>query len=178
MAVATVSLLAGACTSPGTLTVAGPWSIPLPLINTTGPSTTVDLLPQFPGTCLETMTPTGIIIRNARVIVPSISLHLTGTIDVPHVQVKIPKLTVALPSVQVKCFGGTILNLAVQVRIPASAFLKDAHLDLLTGTLTLVDPSVTINGVTLAFAGTNLAITVPITLTINIPSVHVPLSSL
>ena len=113
MAVATASLLAGACTSPGTLTVRGPWTIPLPPINTTGPATVVDLLPQFPGTCTETITPSGIMITGATVIVPSISLHVTGTIDVPNVQVKIPKLTVGLGIVDLSCGTFTIANVGV-----------------------------------------------------------------
>jgi hypothetical protein len=175
MAVATASLLAGACTSPGTLTVQGPFTIPIPRIDSTGPPTEVDLLG---GACKEIFTPTGVMITGATVVVPSISLHLTGTIDIPNVMVKIPKLTVSLPGVSFICGTTTFANLVVQVMIPASAFLRDAHLDLTTGTLTLVNPSVTINGVTLRFAGTNLAIDLPITLTIQIPTTHVPLSGL
>jgi hypothetical protein len=175
MAVATASLLAGACTSPGTLTVQGPFAIPLPPIHSTAPSTQVPLLG---GACIETFTQTDVLITGATVIVPSISLHITGTIDIPNVMVKIPKLTVSLPGVTFKCGSTTFANLVVQVMIPASAFLRDAHLDLTTGVLTLVNPSVTINGVTLRFAGTNLAIDLPITLTIQIPTAHVPLSGL
>jgi hypothetical protein len=172
MAVTTASLVV-ACTSPGTLTVQGPFTIPLPPIHSTGSSTQVNN-----GVCVETFTPDDILITGASVIVPSISLHITGTIDIPNVQVKIPKLTVTLPGVDLKCFGATILHVQVQVRIPATAFLKDAHLDLTTGTLTLVDPSVTVSNVSLILAGTNFGLTLPITVTINIPSVHVPLSGL
>jgi hypothetical protein len=178
MAVATASMLAGACTSPGTLTVQGPWTIPVPPIDTTGPPTVIDLIPQFPGTCTETLTPSGIMITGASVIVPSISLHVTGTIDIPNVQVKIPQLTIGLGDVDLSCGTFTILNVGVQVMIPASAFLRDAHLDLTTGTLTLVNPSVTISGVTLRLENTVFAITIPITLTIQIPTTHVPLSGL
>ena len=42
--------------------------------------------------------------------------------------------------------------------------------------LTLVDPSVTIHGVTLRFANTTFAIDIPITLTIPIGTVQVPLT--
>ena len=178
MAVATASLLAGACTSPGTLTLRGPWTIPIPTINTSGPPTKVDLIPALPGTCTEILTPTGIKISGATLTVPQISVSIKGTIDVPNVQVNIPKLTVALPAVKLTCGSFTILNVALLVKVPASVFLKDANVDLSTGSINLVDPSVTVHGVSLVLSGTNFGLTIPITLTIPIPTQHIPLSSL
>jgi hypothetical protein len=177
MAVATASLMA-ACTSPGTLTVQGPFTIPLPPINTTGPSQVVDLLPSIPGTCLYVLAPSGVIINGATVLVPSISLSLSGTIDLPNVRVRIPKLLVSLGRATIECNGTTLAQVAVDVSIPLSVFLRDAHLDLTTGTLTLVNPSVTITGVTLFVPGTPFALSAQITLTIQIPTTHVPLAGL
>jgi hypothetical protein len=171
-AIAMVGVLAGACTAPGQITLRGPWTVPLPPIDTTGPSTTV---PVIPGLCETVYTPSGFRVSGATVTVPAISINLTGTIDVPNVLVSIPAAVIALPSLQVNCLQTGLLTLAVDLVIPATVQIADAHLDLNTGVLTLVNPSVTINGVGLSIPDLG-GLTIPISLTIPIDSVTIPLN--
>ncbi len=101
--------------------------------------------------------------------------HLTGTIDVPNVVVNIPAATLGLSSFQVQCFGVGLITVAVNVVVPAQAAVKNAHLDLNTGVLTLEDPSVTLQGVGLQFPGLG-GLVIPISITIPIGTVTVPLN--
>ena len=60
--VAMVAVMAGACTAPGQITLRGPWTIPLPTVDTRGPATTV---PVIPGVCNTVYTPEGIRLADA-----------------------------------------------------------------------------------------------------------------
>ncbi len=138
--------------------------------------------PAVPGgSCNAGYTPPAFFINDITVSIPLVSLDLAaGTVTIPGVTVNIPAATLAVGSAEVGCSiaGLPAVNLPtgdVSITFPAQAVVQTATLDLATGVLTLSNPSFSVTGVGLHFAGLDADFDLP-DIAIPLPTVTVPLT--
>ncbi|MGB6059906.1 MAG: hypothetical protein WBF71_16745 [Microthrixaceae bacterium] len=141
----------------------GPLTIPLPPIEVRAPATNIPL-----GICNIAYQPPGVNINNATVTIPGIRIDPDrSVITVPNVVVNIPQLRIPLSTVTLSC-GFLVIPTQVDLIIPSTVLVKAATLDLNARTITLTDPSFTINGAGLGILGLGDLI-IPLPPIVNIP---------
>ena len=163
--VASFALIGGAC-APQTPPAGGggigidfgPLTIPL--------ATTIPV-----GICNIGYQPPGVQIIGATVTIPGVRVDPNNPIiTVPNVVVNIPQLRLPLSTVGLNC---GLINLTTQVDLllPSTVVVKAATLNIAARTITLTDPSFTVNGAGLGIPGLgDLVVPLP-------PIVAVPLPS-
>ncbi|HOT78965.1 MAG TPA: hypothetical protein PKY13_03210 [Microthrixaceae bacterium] len=171
--VASFALIGGAC-APQTPPAGGggigidfgPLTIPLPPITIRPPATTIPV-----GICNIGYQPPGVQIIGATVTIPGVRVDPNNPIiTVPNVVVNIPQLRLPLSTVGLNC---GLINLTTQVDLllPSTVVVKAATLNIAARTITLTDPSFTVNGAGLGIPGLgDLVVPLP-------PIVAVPLPS-
>lgn len=142
----------------------GPLTIPLPPIEIRAPATNIPF-----GICNIAYRPPGVNIVGATLTIPKIRVDPTRpVVTVPNVKMTIPRLRVPLSTVTLRC-GLLALPVQVDLIVPSTVRIQAATLDLDARTITLTNPSFTINGAGLGIAGLgDLVIPLP-------PIVDVPL---
>lgn len=141
----------------------GPLTIPLPPIEVRPPATTIPL-----ALCNISYQPPGVRIVGATVTIPRVRIDPNRpVITVPDVRVNIPQLRIPLSTVTLAC-GPLVVPVQIDLIIPSSVLVRAATLDLNARTITLTDPSFTINGAGLGVSGLDLIVPLP-------PIVSVPL---
>lgn len=141
----------------------GPLTIPLPPITIRPPATSIPL-----GICNVGYQPPGVQIKGATVTIPGIRVDPNQPIiTVPNVVVKIPQLRVPLSTVTLRC-GLLAVTTQVDLIIPSTVVVKAATLNLTARTITLQNPTFTINGAGLGIPGLGDLI-VPLPPIVNIP---------
>ena len=141
----------------------GPLTIPLPPIEVRPPATTIPL-----GICNIGYQPPGVQIVGATVTIPGIRVDPNQPIiTVPNVVVTIPQLRIPLSTVGLSC-GLLQLTTQVDLIIPSTVVVKAATLNLNARTITLQDPTFTINGAGLGIPGLGDLI-IPLPPIVNIP---------
>jgi hypothetical protein len=146
----------------------GPLTIPLPPIEIRPPATNIPL-----GPCSASYRPPGVRIEGATLTIPKIRIDPNQPIiTVPNVKVNIPKLRVPLSTVTLSCsvLGIPLVSVTVQpdLIIPSTVLIKNVTLNLTNRTITIQDPSFTINGAGIGIAGLGDLI-VPLPPIVNIP---------
>ncbi|MGB3411081.1 MAG: hypothetical protein WBA45_07765 [Microthrixaceae bacterium] len=138
--------------------------------------------PAIPGgSCNAGYTPPAFFINDITADIPLVSLDLAAaTVTIPNVKVNIPAATLSAGSASVGCSiaGLPAVNLPtgdVSITFPAQAVVQDATLDLATGILTLSNPSFSVTGVGLHFAGLDADFSLP-DIAIPLPTITVPLT--
>lgn len=165
-----VAMVAGACAPPsppaggGGIDIPfGPLTVPLPPIEVRPPATDIPL-----GPCSVTYRPPGIRIEDATLTIPRVRIDPDKpVITVPNVVLTIPALRVPVASVTLRCLFIEIPT-QVDVIIPSTVRVQAATLDLDARTITLLNPSLTIDGAGLGLSGLDLIVPLP-------PIVNVPL---
>jgi hypothetical protein len=144
----------------------GPLTIPLPPIELRPPGTNIPL-----ALCNIFYRPPGIQIRNATVTIPGIRIDPNQPIiTVPNVVVNIPQLRVPVSTITLTC-GPLSIPTQVDVIIPSTVVVRAATLNLAARTITLSNPSFTVNGAGIGIPGLgDLIIPLP-------PIVNIPLPS-
>ncbi len=141
----------------------GPLVIPLPPIEIRPPAATIPL-----GICNVIYRPPGVNIVGATVSIPGIRIDpVRPVITVPNVTVRIPQLRVPLSTVTLRC-GLLSVPTQVDLIIPSTVFVRAATLDLNARTITLTNPSFTINGAGLGVPGLG-DLVVPLPPIVNVP---------
>ena len=126
----------------------GPLTIPLPPIEVRAPATTIPL-----GICNVGYQPPGVNIVGATVTIPRIRIDPSRpVVTVPNVVVRIPQLRVPLSTVTLRC-GLLAIPVQVDLIVPSTVLIRAATLDLDARTITITDPSFTINGAGIGVAG-------------------------
>ncbi len=174
VAIAAVLALASAC-APQTPPVGGggigidfgPLTIPLPPIEVRPPATTIPL-----PLCNVAYQPPGVKIVGATVTIPGIRIDPANPIvTVPNIVVNIPQLRIPASTVTLSCLGIPVATVQPDVIIPSTVLIKAATLNLSARTITITDPSFTINGAGVGILGLgDLIVPLP-------PIVDVPLPS-
>lgn len=144
----------------------GPLTIPLPPIEVRPPATTIPL-----ALCNIGYQPPGVRIVGATVTIPRVRIDPNRpVITVPDVRVNIPQLRVPLSTVTLQC-GLLTVPVQVDLIVPSSVLVRAATLDLNARTITLTDPSFTINGAGLGVLalGGGLDLIVPLPPIVNVP---------
>jgi hypothetical protein len=152
---ATAAFVAAACAPPsppaggGGLEVDfGPLTVPLPPIEIRPPETNIPL-----GLCSAGYRPPGVEVIGATLTIPRVRIDPTRpVITVPDVQVRIPQLRVPTSTVTLRC-GLIVLPTQIDLIIPSSVHVRAATLDLDARTITLTNPSFTIEGAGLGVLG-------------------------
>ena len=165
-----VTLVGAACAPPsppaggGGLDINfGPVTIPLPPIEIRPPATTIPL-----GICNIGYQPPGVKIVGATVTIPGIRIDPNQPIiTVPNVVVNIPQLRVPLSTVTLNC-GLISIPTQVDLIIPSTVLVRAATLNLTARTITLQNPSFTINGAGMGVLGLGDLI-IPLPPIVNIP---------
>ena len=142
----------------------GPLTIPLPPIEVRAPATTIPL-----GICDVGYQPPGVNIVGATLTIPRIRIDPSRpVVTVPNVVVRIPQLRVPMSTVTLRC-GLLAVPVQVDLIVPSTVLVRAATLDLDARTITITDPSFTIDGAGLGIAGLgDLVVPLP-------PIVSVPL---
>ncbi len=141
----------------------GPLTIPLPPIEIRPPATTIPL-----GVCNIGYQPPGVRLVGATVTIPRVRIDPSRPIiTVPDVRVNIPQLRIPLSTVTLAC-GLLVVPVQIDLIIPSSVLVRAATLNLEARTITLSNPSFTINGAGLGVLGLDLIVPLP-------PIVNVPL---
>lgn len=164
------ALVGGACAPPsppagggGVDVDFGPLTIPLPPIEIRPPATTIPL-----GLCNVAYQPPGVLIHGATLTIPGIRIDPNQPIvTVPNVVVKIPQLRVPLSTVTLRC-GPLVVPTQVDLIIPSTVVVKAATLNLSARTITLQDPTFTVNGAGLGIPGIG-DLVVPLPPIVNVP---------
>ncbi len=141
----------------------GPLTIPLPPIEIRPPATTIPL-----ALCNIGYQPPGVRLVGATVTIPRVRIDPSRpVITVPDVRVNIPQARFILSTLTLQC---GLLSVPVQVDliIPSSVLVRAATLNLEARTITLTDPTFTINGAGLGVLGLDLILPLP-------PIVNIPL---
>lgn len=146
----------------------GPLTIPLPPIELRPPATTI---PVLGGLCNIGYQPPGVQVRGATVTIPGVRVDPANPIiTVPNVVVNIPQLRLPLSTIGINC---GLLNISTQVDliVPSTVVVRAATLNLQARTITLTNPSFTVNGAGIGIPGLgDLIVPLP-------PIVNVPLPS-
>jgi hypothetical protein len=124
----------------GGTTVVPAWHGEIPAIDVDLPSRHVDVLP-----CAVTLD-TGhqpISIEHVSVSTPAVVGPRGATVDVAGIEVTVPEQAITAESAQVNCLGFTVSSPFV-LGLPATTVSVGGSLDLATGALSLVPPSVTV----------------------------------
>ena len=168
--IAALSVIGAGCAAPsppaggGGIDVdLGPLTIPLPPIEIRPPATTIPL-----ALCNIGYQPPGVRLVGATVTIPRVRVDPSRpVITVPDVRVNIPQARFILSTLTLQC---GLLSVPVQVDliIPSSVLVRAVTLDLTRRTITLTNPTFTINGAGLGVLGLDLIVPLP-------PIVNVPL---
>ena len=143
----------------------GPLTVPLPPIELRAPATTIPL-----GVCAIAYQPPGVQIRNATLTIPRVRIDpARPVVTVPNVSVNIPRLRIPLSTITLRC-GLLVLPVQVDLIVPSTVLVKAATLDLSARTITLTQPSFTLNGVGLGVSGLDLVIPLPPILNVPLPT--------
>ena len=169
-----MALAGGACAAPsppagpgGPTITFGPLTIPLPPIQVRPPATSIPLLG---GLCNIPYQGPGVAIIGATVTVPAVQIDPSLTVfTVPNVVVRIPQLRIPLSTVGLVC-GPLNLSAQVDLIIPSTVLVRAATLNLTARTITLQNPSFTINGAGLGINALSLIIPLPPILNIPLPT--------
>ncbi|MEZ5239658.1 MAG: hypothetical protein R2716_12185 [Microthrixaceae bacterium] len=142
----------------------GPLTVPLPPIEVRAPATNIPF-----GICSIAYRPPGVNINGATLTIPRIRIDPDEpVVTVPNVSVRIPDLRVPLSTVTLRC-GLLALPVQVDLIVPSTVKVRAATLDLDVRTVTLTNPSLTLDGAGLGIPGLgDLVIPLP-------PIVDVPL---
>lgn len=141
----------------------GPLTIPLPPIEVRAPATTIPF-----AVCNISYRPPGVMINGATVTIPKVRIDPARPIvTVPNVVVKIPQLRVPLSTVALRC-GLLSLSVQVDLIIPSTVVVKNATLNLAARTITIQDPTFTINGAGLGIPGLG-SLVIPLPPIFNVP---------
>jgi hypothetical protein len=141
----------------------GPLTVPLPPIELRAPATNIPL-----GLCSIAYRPPGVLIRGATVTIPRVRVDpAQPIITVPNLSVKIPQLRVPLSTITLRC-GLLSIPTQVDLIVPSTVLVKAATLDLNRRTITLTNPTFTLDGAGLGVLGLDLIVPLP-------PIVNVPL---
>lgn len=167
----TASFVAGACApqsppaGPGGIGgTFGPLTIPLPPIELRPPATNIPVL-----FCNIGYQPPGVRIVGATVTIPGIRIDPNQPIvSVPNVLVTFPQLRVPLSTITVSC-GPLSLPVQVDLILPSQVMFKNVTLNLTARTITLQDPSFTVNGAGLGLLGLDLIVPLPPIVTLPLP---------
>ena len=168
--VLSLAVVGGACAPPsppagggGVDVELGPLTIPLPPIELRAPATNIPL-----GLCSIAYRPPGVLIRNATVTIPRVRIDpAQPIITIPNLSVRIPQLRIPLSTVTLRC-GLLTIPTQVDLIIPSTVLVRAATLNLNARTITLTNPSFTLNGAGLGVLGLDLVVPLP-------PIVNVPL---
>jgi hypothetical protein len=143
----------------------GPLTVPLPPIELRAPATNIPL-----GLCSIAYQPPGVQIRNATLTIPRVRIDpARPVITVPNVSVNIPRLRIPLSTITLRC-GLLVIPAQVDLIIPSTVLVKAATLDLSARTITLTQPSFTLNGVGLGVSGLDLVVPLPPILNVPLPT--------
>jgi hypothetical protein len=144
----------------------GPLTIPLPPIEIRPPATTIPLLPG----CSINYRTVGVQVYGATVTIPGIRIDPNQPIiTVPNVVVKIPNLRVPASTVGVNCLG-LAPSVQVDLIIPSTVLVRHATLNLTARTITLGNPSFTLNGAGLGVNAFSVVVPLPPIVSIPLPS--------
>jgi hypothetical protein len=144
----------------------GPLTIPLPPIEIRPPATTIPLLPG----CSINYQTLGVQVYGATVTIPGIRVDPNQPIiTVPNVVVNIPNLRVPASTVGVNCLG-LAPSVQVDLIIPSTVLVRHATLNLAARTITLGNPSFTLNGAGLGVNGLDIVVPLPPIVSIPLPS--------
>jgi len=173
---AIVAVVGGACAPPsppagpgGVEIDFGPLTVPLPPIEIRPPATDIPVL----GVCTVTYRPPGVRIENATLTIPKVRIDPNAAIiTVPNVQVKIPKLRIPVSTVTLSCLGGIVsVRTQVDLIVPSSVHVRHATVNLEQRTITLGNPSFTVEGAGLGLPGLgDLIIPLPPIVTVPLPT--------
>lgn len=123
----------------------GPLTIPLPPFELRAPATTIPVL-----LCNVGYQPPGIRITNATVTIPGVRIDPNNpVITVPNVVVRIPGLRAPLSTLSLAC-GPVKVPVQVDLILPSTVAVRAVTLNLAARTITLTNPSMTVNGAGLA----------------------------
>jgi len=149
---------------------------------TYSPAVPATYSPEIPGgSCTASYTPPSFFINDMTATLPVVTVDLSAaTVTIPNVTVNVPAANVVIGSGSVGCSvaGLPAVNLPtgdVSLTFPAQAVVQDATLDLSTGLLVLSNPSFTVTGVGLHFAGLDADFDLP-TIVIPLPTITIPLT--
>jgi hypothetical protein len=168
VATAIVAFVGAACAPPsppagGETIPFGPLTIPLPPIEVRPPATTIPL-----GLCNIGYQPPGVRIVGATVTIPGIRIDPNApVVTVPNLRVNIPQLRVPLSTITLTC-GPLSIPTQVDLIIPSQVLVRAATLNLAARTITLTNPTFTINGAGLGVLGLGDLI-VPLPPIVNVP---------
>lgn len=141
----------------------GPLTVPLPPIELRAPATNIPL-----GLCSIAYRPPGVLIRGATVTIPRVRVDPSQPIiTVPNLSVRIPQLRIPLSTITLRC-GLLAIPTQVDLIVPSTVLVRAATLDLNRRTITLTNPTFTLDGAGLGVLGLDLIVPLP-------PIVEVPL---
>lgn len=144
----------------------GPLTVPLPPIEVRAPATNIPF-----GLCSISYRPPGVNVVGATLTIPKIRIDPSRpVVTVPDVKVSIPRLRVPLSTITLRC-GLLALPVQVDLIIPSTARVQAATLNLSARTITLTNPSMSINGAGLGIPGLgDLVIPLPPILNVPLPT--------
>lgn len=148
----------------------GPLTVPLPPIEIRAPETKIPF-----GLCSISYRPPGVNIVGATLTIPKVRIDPSLTVfTVPNIVVRIPKLRVPLSTITLRC-GLISLPVQVDLIIPSTVVVKNGTLNLAARTITIQDPTFTVNGAGLGIPGLgDLVIPLPPILNIPLPTMAIP----
>ncbi|MCC6226173.1 MAG: hypothetical protein IT195_07195 [Microthrixaceae bacterium] len=148
----------------------GPLTIPLPPIEIRPPATTIPF-----GLCNISYRPPGVNVVGATLTIPKVRIDPSLSVfTVPNIVVRIPKLRIPLSTITLRC-GFLALPVQVDLLIPSTVVVKNGTLNLAARTITIQDPSFTVNGAGLGIPGLgDLVIPLPPIINIPLPTMAIP----
>lgn len=144
----------------------GPLTVPLPPIEIRAPATTIPF-----AVCNIAYRPPGVNIVGATLTIPKVRIDpAASVVSVPNVKVTIPRLRVPLSTLTLRC-GPLALPVQVDLIIPSTVRVQAATLNLAARTITLTNPSFTVDGAGIGIPGLgNLVIPLPPILNVPLPT--------